>query len=167
MIVEVTFPNPATIENWDRPKAWQSKEVEIETSKILSVDPIQWHDKIGVRINFLTDNGGNGWHFIDKTAFELPGLKEFSKMYVLEALRNGLRECHSYVVAVMIDREEAIKFADQYCADRAGKYSISVQLYTINDKNSDMANSEIYRAKGRFDTPEYHKEWTLKRYGHQ
>lgn len=89
-------------------------------------------------------------------------INEGGVVYVLEALRNGLREAHSYVVSVMTDKDEAIKFADQYCADRAGKYSISVQLYRLNDRDSDMENSEIYRAKGLFDTPEYHKRWLLK-----
>lgn len=64
MKITVTFPNPSTIENWDKPTAWQTKEVEVDTEKIISIQQHTWHNKFGVRLNILNGSAME-WHFLE------------------------------------------------------------------------------------------------------
>lgn len=81
-------------------------------------------------------------------------------IYVLHAMLDGINEKHSYVLGASFILDEAINLAEDHCNYRGGKYSIAV-FKTEVGKNYDAIDlpEEVYRAKGRNDTPEFHKAW--------
>jgi hypothetical protein len=77
-----------------------------------------------------------------------------SIIYVLEAIRNGNREEHSYVQGAYFDLDEARKAADEHCQYRALKYPVLVHAFEVGKNYDDDSvptdfDSEVYRAKGR------------------
>jgi hypothetical protein len=66
MKIRVTYPNPPTIENWDTPEAWASKDVEIDREKIMWIDVYEWSDKLGMRV-YLINGTALEWHFVEHT----------------------------------------------------------------------------------------------------
>lgn len=96
-------------------------------------------------------------------------MSEKKIVYVLEAIRNGSHEEHSYVHGVYFDLDIARKAADDHCAYRAMKYSVIVHALEIDkDYDADSVpsdfDSEVYRAKGYFDTEDHRKERITKEY---
>jgi hypothetical protein len=90
------------------------------------------------------------------------------KIYILEAIRNGIREEHSYVQGAYLHPEEAIAAADAHCLYRAMKYSVLVHEIEVGKNYDDDTvptdfDSEIYRAKAYFDTKEYHDAWLRRK----
>lgn len=88
------------------------------------------------------------------------------KVYVLEVLKDGINEKHSYMLSAFTEKEKAIAYAEQHCSERGGIYSVAV-LETELDKCYDALDlpKEVYRAKGRNDNEEYLKRWITNTYG--
>lgn len=73
------------------------------------------------------------------------------EIYIVEALRWGKRENHSYTVGVYSKKAAAIKHADKHTEYRGGKYACVVWEMDLMDKfNGDgdcNEDKEIYRTK--------------------
>lgn len=87
-----------------------------------------------------------------------------NNIYVVNGYRDGIREKHSYTVAVFSDKEAAIQSAEQHCYYRGGKYSMVVEKLIINTSNTDDEEPviEVYRAKGRNDNKDFHLNFIKK-----
>jgi len=69
-------------------------------------------------------------------------------VYIVEALRHGDRENHSYVVGVYTTLEKAKVAADDHISYRGGKYGCAVIQAELNQKmNSDWNATLMYEAK--------------------
>lgn len=85
-----------------------------------------------------------------------------SRIYVLEAIKDGIRERHSYTLSAFKSKDVAIKHAMNHCADRDGKYSVAVHELIVGRAYEGLEFTEVYRVKGRNDNPEYLREWCMK-----
>jgi len=88
-------------------------------------------------------------------------------VYVVNAYRDGLREKHSYTVAVFSSPGAAMVAAELHCNYRGGKYSTVVEKHNINpsNPNDNEPVMELYRAKGRNDNSEYHLDFVKSKLG--
>lgn len=67
-------------------------------------------------------------------------------IYVVEALRWGSREIHSYVVGVYSSLELGRKSADEHTAYRGGKYICTVACCNLDEEfDSDMSANIVYQ----------------------
>jgi len=69
-------------------------------------------------------------------------------VYVVEALRGGDRENHSYVVGVWEDFDAAKKVADDHAAYRGGKYVCQVLQTRINEPMATDWNETVLYETG-------------------
>lgn len=68
-------------------------------------------------------------------------------LYIVEALRAGDREKHSYIVGVWDSLEEAKRAADCEADYRAGKYVCQVQQCVLNAKmDTDFSATILYQS---------------------
>lgn len=65
------------------------------------------------------------------------------KVYVVEALRWGDREKHSYVVGVFWNLDEAKEEAHRECDDRGGKYECAVSVHSVGSTRHRIR--DVYR----------------------
>lgn len=88
------------------------------------------------------------------------------KVYVLEVLKDGINEKHSYVLSAFNDKEKAIEYADKHMSERGGRYSVAVLEIQV-DVFYDAIDlpKEVYRAKGYNDNEEYFKAWIQRTFG--
>lgn len=73
-------------------------------------------------------------------------MKKGANLYVVEALRWGDRENHSYVVGVYADMDQAYKASQAEQCWRGGKYSCEINTYQIGEIEGDKLkhlNGEI------------------------
>lgn len=69
-------------------------------------------------------------------------------IYVVEALRWGCREFHSYIVGVYSNLEAAKKVADEHTDYRGGKYVCTVSWCNLDEQmDSDMSAHVLYQSK--------------------
>ena len=69
-------------------------------------------------------------------------------LYIVEALRLGNREKHSYVVGVWDSIAAAKTAADEHAAYRGGKYVCQVNWCTLNScMDSDQSATVLYETK--------------------
>lgn len=67
-------------------------------------------------------------------------------LYVVEALRGGDRESHSYVVGVWSNFDAAKKVADEHAVYRGGKYVCQVLSMRLNEPApSDWNEALLYQ----------------------
>lgn len=70
-------------------------------------------------------------------------------VYIVEALRGGDRESHSYVVGVWADFDAAKKVADDHAAYRGGKYVCQVLQTMLNEPTATDWNEALLYQTGR------------------
>jgi hypothetical protein len=70
-------------------------------------------------------------------------------IYIVEALRWGERETHSYILGCWDNLEAAKKAADDHVEYRGGKYNCIVHQCNLNSEmDSDQSGSILYQASG-------------------
>lgn len=69
-------------------------------------------------------------------------------IYVVEALRGGDREAHSYVLGVWDTLDPAKAAAEEHASYRGGKYVCQVHQCDLNSEmDSDMSATLLYQTK--------------------
>jgi len=76
-------------------------------------------------------------------------------VYIVEALRWGDRERHSYVLGVWSSYEAAVAAAEEHTTHRGGKYRCDVQQYRLDSHlDTDPCGSLLYQTEiGRAPVP--------------
>ena len=82
-------------------------------------------------------------------------MTESKMFYIVEALRWGDRESHSYIVGLYSDLTRAKSAADDHTVYRGGKYSCQVfQCGMDENLSTDWSSSLLYQTKCAFEIDE-------------
>jgi hypothetical protein len=66
------------------------------------------------------------------------------KLYVVEALRWGIPEDHSYIVGIFSSKEQAEKVSLAEELYRGGKYKCKIEEHILDHVNEEYTDSEDY-----------------------
>lgn len=82
-------------------------------------------------------------------------LKKPYPYYIVEALRWGERENHSYVVGLYSELDRAIKVAEEHTEYRGGKYQCVVLQCEMDEQvNQDWSASVLHQTKIEWEVDE-------------